>query len=123
MLSPIFILLTKRLEKGSIEKLIGSSNSDLRDFFLFGLICFGLLFISTDPQCSQECGPDASCTEYSGSWQCVCNPGFQGDGLSCQRKFALALNRPRDKIYIFLLVENKSNELTVHNVDKSSQTY
>ena len=45
-----------------------------------------LLFISTDSQCSQECDPDAKCTEHLGSWQCVCNPGFKSSGLSCERK-------------------------------------
>ena len=38
-------------------------------------------------ECSDEtdnCHPKAICANTDGSFTCTCNPGFEGDGTSCQ---------------------------------------
>jgi hypothetical protein len=30
-----------------------------------------------------DCDPDATCTNSIGSFDCTCNPGFEGDGTDC----------------------------------------
>ncbi|XP_078609027.1 uncharacterized protein LOC144880613 [Branchiostoma floridae x Branchiostoma japonicum] len=32
---------------------------------------------------TDNCSPDASCTNIPGSFTCVCNPGYRGDGVTC----------------------------------------
>ncbi len=36
---------------------------------------------------THDCSPDAACSNDVGSYQCTCNPGFSGDGKTCQGKF------------------------------------
>ena len=33
-----------------------------------------------------NCDTDATCTNAEGSYQCVCNDGYSGDGTVCQGK-------------------------------------
>ncbi|KAL9970529.1 hypothetical protein ACROYT_G022921 [Oculina patagonica] len=33
---------------------------------------------------TDDCSPDADCSNAVGSFQCTCNPGFTGDGKTCQ---------------------------------------
>ena len=46
-----------------------------------------ILFFSTDinecDQSTDNCDEDAECTNTEGSFQCTCNDGFDGDGVSC----------------------------------------
>jgi len=32
---------------------------------------------------TDDCGPDATCTNTIGSFTCACNPGYAGDGITC----------------------------------------
>ena len=37
--------------------------------------------------CSPACAPNGFCQERDGPSECVCNPGFQGDGRNCTGSF------------------------------------
>ena len=42
-----------------------------------------------DLQCPEKCHPNAKCIELVvGGRKCVCNPGFEGDGIDCAGKFS-----------------------------------
>ena len=43
------------------------------------------LFIVKEFQCP-KCHPEAKCVKDVAGWLCDCNPGFLGDGLTCERK-------------------------------------
>ena len=30
-----------------------------------------------------DCGANATCTDTEGSFDCTCDPGFEGDGFTC----------------------------------------
>ena len=32
------------------------------------------------------CGRNATCINLSGSYNCICNEGFRGDGIKCEGK-------------------------------------
>ncbi|EDO37237.1 predicted protein, partial [Nematostella vectensis] len=34
-----------------------------------------------------ECHQNATCTNTVGSYRCICNEGFWGDGITCRRKW------------------------------------
>jgi hypothetical protein len=38
---------------------------------------------SGDPVCSEECGDHATCVNTGSGPECACDPGYDGDGLSC----------------------------------------
>ena len=46
--------------------------------------------ISDTDECADpslnNCDTDATCTNTEGSYQCVCNDGYSGDGTVCQGK-------------------------------------
>ena len=33
---------------------------------------------------TNNCSPNANCTDTTGSYHCTCNEGFSGDGFTCQ---------------------------------------
>ena len=43
-------------------------------------------------ECAQQssCDPNATCTNTSGSYTCVCNEGYTGDGMTCTGKYFIA---------------------------------
>jgi len=48
-----------------------------------------LVFLSTDiDECALGiCSPYANCTNTDGSFSCICNVGFTGDGIICDGEF------------------------------------
>ena len=52
-------------------------------------------FIHTDiDECTEEkdnCDDDAACTNTEGSFTCLCEPGFSGDGVQCEGKIIVIL--------------------------------
>ena len=53
-------------------------------FFFFVLFCF--LFFSDINECmigTHTCDAMSSCTNSDGSFECSCNVGFEGDGITC----------------------------------------
>ena len=36
---------------------------------------------------TDNCHPDATCTDNDGSYSCMCNDGFTGDGFNCTGTF------------------------------------
>ncbi|KAM4690530.1 nidogen-2 [Rhinophrynus dorsalis] len=50
---------------------------------LAGFIRSGQSCIDLDECTQNRCHPDASCTNTPGSFSCVCNNGFEGDGFQC----------------------------------------
>ncbi|MDC0667597.1 EGF domain-containing protein [Nannocystis radixulma] len=52
-----------------------------------GWYCDGRPSVCTDDdECANElddCHEHATCTNTPGSWECACNPGYQGDGVQC----------------------------------------
>ena len=38
-----------------------------------------------------NCSSDGDCANVMGSYQCTCNPGFTGDGKTCQGKLAVSV--------------------------------
>ena len=35
---------------------------------------------------TDNCHPNATCTDADGSFNCVCNNGFEGNGVTCDSK-------------------------------------
>lgn len=40
---------------------------------------------------TDSCSDQAQCTDTDGSYTCDCNPGFEGDGITC-RSMSIACN-------------------------------
>ena len=59
---------------------------------------------------THDCSSDADCNNVMGSYGCACNPGFTGDGKTCQGSVSTSL------MLIYLNVEKESDK---HNVKKS----
>ena len=36
---------------------------------------------------SKVCDGNATCSDTQGSYECMCNTGYSGDGLTCTSKF------------------------------------
>ena len=54
-------------------------------FFIFLFYLFFFFFTDID-ECTTEahdCSSNGICTNVDGSFQCVCEPGFTGDGKTC----------------------------------------
>ena len=51
------------------------------------IICLVTLFVYVDiSECERElddCDPNANCINIYGSYSCICNTGFTGDGFTC----------------------------------------
>jgi hypothetical protein len=61
---------------------------------IIGLLAiYSVYFVILDiNECANDpCHDDATCTNFAGSFRCVCNNGFSGDGFTCT-----------GEIYIFL---------------------
>ena len=41
---------------------------------------------------THNCHANAQCMNNEGSFTCMCNPGFTGNGTSCQSKMSFVLN-------------------------------
>ena len=61
-------------------------------FYVFGC-CFSLLDIDECKLNTDECDINASCIDTEGSYQCTCNSGYQGTGLTCAGKGVLQVVR------------------------------
>ena len=58
---------------------------------LFILVLFVQCHVG-DLQCPQKCHLNAQCIELVfGGRKCVCNPGFEGDGIECAGNLSCAL--------------------------------
>ena len=54
-------------------------------------VCLSLcdLYSSDIDECAlrtDNCDANAECTDTDGSFNCTCNPGFEGDGVNCESK-------------------------------------
>ena len=47
------------------------------------VICPTILLIDLDECVSSPCHMNASCSNTKGSFNCVCNPGYTGNGFEC----------------------------------------
>lgn len=68
-----------------------SVNPDLTLFF-FKLKLTLFLFIIDIDECSlktDNCHKDATCSNTYASFECTCNNGFKGDGVSCKGKIRI----------------------------------
>jgi len=66
-------------------------------FILSSLIAYGQAS-SVDSLCMQECHKHAEClTTSTGEHQCVCRPGFRGDGQDCSPQFTLQVQLCQDE--------------------------
>ena len=55
-----------------------------------GFLVYCLFLFLGDLQCPEKCHPNAQCIELvAGGRKCVCNPGFEGDGIDCAGKMFL----------------------------------
>ena len=36
------------------------------------------------------CSDDATCTDTEGSYECICHPGYTGNGINCTGKSCIA---------------------------------
>ena len=66
-----------------------SSNRKLLNFFM--LACFTMVFCLDTNECLQNssCHPNATCNNTDGSYVCICDSGYNGDGFTCNGKKAL----------------------------------
>jgi len=55
----------------------------LLSFEILGLM---LMYSADTDECATNnggCGADASCSNTAGSFECICNAGYDGDGITC----------------------------------------
>ena len=59
----------------------------------FTIVVFISIFLNTISDIDEcvdaslnNCDTDATCTNTEGSYQCMCNDGYSGDGTVCQGK-------------------------------------
>ena len=66
-----------------------SSNRKLLKFFM--LISFTVLFFLDINECLQNssCHLNATCNNTDGSYVCICDSGYNGDGFTCNGKKTL----------------------------------
>ena len=68
-----------------------------------------------DLQCPEKCHPNAQCIELVvGGRKCVCNPGFEGNGIECAGKVSF--------LYIKVYFLSWSNEGFVNEEGLQGQT-
>ena len=57
--------------------------------------CFISYHVTIDiNECEMEtdnCNENANCTDTIGSFNCTCNPGYDGDGVNCSSEFCFLL--------------------------------
>ncbi len=88
-------LLAASLACATKDSLVTASHAEVGETRLFS--CFQLMqslkisftenIIPALADCTNDasiCHENALCTEMDGSSMCVCNPGFSGDGLTCE---------------------------------------
>ena len=50
-----------------------------------------LCLVADIPECERElddCDPNANCMNTFGSYSCICNTGFTGDGFNCSGQYS-----------------------------------
>ena len=53
-----------------------------------------MIFIADIDECyagTHSCNVDAVCSNTKGSYNCICKPGYQGDGWHCEGCFNLII--------------------------------
>ena len=52
------------------------------------LACFTMVFCLDTNECLQNssCHPNATCNNTDGSYMCICDSGYNGDGFTCNGK-------------------------------------
>ena len=48
-------------------------------------------------EATHDCHANATCNDTAFSFACVCNPGFEGNGVTCNSKFVLSVTKLQDK--------------------------
>ena len=58
--------------------------------FLLFILCSAIYILLLDTnECAlgtDNCDANAVCADTEGSFTCTCNPGYEGDGVTCQSK-------------------------------------
>ncbi|XP_028413932.1 fibrillin-1-like [Dendronephthya gigantea] len=78
--------VTAVLLNTELARVINITNGTIGKDLVLGYIQSGRLFVLEDKdECAIDdpCGLNAACNNIDGSFTCVCNPGFSGDGLTC----------------------------------------
>ena len=63
-------------------------------FILCSATCIYILLLDTN-ECTlgtDNCDANAACADTEGSFTCTCNPGYEGDGVTCQSKNTVCFN-------------------------------
>ena len=62
------------------------------DFFI--IAWFKMMFFLDTNECllNSTCHPNASCNNTEGSYVCMCDTGYDGDGLTCNGKKTITQN-------------------------------
>jgi hypothetical protein len=81
VLSPVLVILDS-MEMESLVKV----QCTIFDTLLIIAIIFILDIMECQLGGSSPCSDDATCTDTHGSFTCICNSGFAGDGFSCESK-------------------------------------
>lgn len=74
-------------------------------FFMFFVCLFVFIFLDID-ECSSghQCDSSATCYNTGGSYTCICNSGYTGDGRTCKGKlntfFVLITHVNRNELLI-----------------------
>ena len=58
------------------------------------MLCFFVSWTDID-ECAlgtDNCDATATCTDTEGSFNCTCNPGFEGDGVNCMNAATIGLS-------------------------------
>ena len=94
------ILKTTTLQKRqALSKIVLSRTTLTRTITRQTFHIFTNFCVSTDiDECtanSHDCHLDATCSNTDGSFSCICNQGYSGDGKQCDGMFVILVSRKR----------------------------
>ena len=91
--------------------MLTTRNEDVESKYNFAIVCL-LLFIIDVDECADEtdnCHDNATCTNNDGSYECECNVGYTGDGVTCTGTYTVSAYFLRTKVLTIYFVKSQKS--------------